>query len=237
VRAYDAAGNAQDYFKNARAGLKLEKNEKGATEGDGVDDVVGPVRIEYPEDLHEAAKSDRRGPFWSSLGEPDVTTGPRPPYQRRDDWHISSTYTPEERAQVLKEEREEVERVAEQREAAEIEAAAKLAEAEEGSYEDFFAPKEFMKLEEGEIEWKELAPPQYPLPTTWQEYQAVQEKVRAIGESEDLREEAAKHGENLVEFYQTFKDILANGWAVKNNSDVEAAMEFMMAHKKKWAKK
>merc|ERR1719399_1854964 len=114
VRAYDAAGDAEDYFKNARAGLELEKNEKGATEGDGVDDVVGPVRIEYPEDLHEAAKSDRRGPFWSSLGEPDVTTGPRPSYMRRDDWHISSTYTPEERAQVLKEEQEEVERVTEQ---------------------------------------------------------------------------------------------------------------------------
>ena len=36
----------------------------------------------------------------------------------------------------------EVGRVAEQREAAEIEAAATLAEAEEGSYEEFFAPKE-----------------------------------------------------------------------------------------------
>ena len=38
----------------------------------------------------------------------------------------------------------------------------------------------FMKLEEGEIEWKELAPPKYPLPTTWQEYQAVQDKATLV---------------------------------------------------------
>ena len=97
MRAYDAAGDAEDYFKTARAGLELEQNkgggedEKRATEGDGVDHD-GPVRIEYPEDLHEAAKSDRRGPFWSSLGEPDVTTGPRPPYlqapQPTPFWHF-----------------------------------------------------------------------------------------------------------------------------------------------------
>ena len=53
---------------------------------------------EYPEDLHDAAKADRTGPFWSSLGEPDISTGVRPSYLRRDDWHISSTYTAEERA-------------------------------------------------------------------------------------------------------------------------------------------
>ena len=67
-------------------------------DGDDSEHIRDPP--EYPQNLHDPAKADRDGPFWSSLGEPDVTTGVRPAYLRRDDWHISSTYSAEKRAAI-----------------------------------------------------------------------------------------------------------------------------------------
>ena len=48
--------------------------------------------------------------------------------------------------------------------------------------------------------------------------------------SEAVRSEAAGHEQILADFYETFKDILAQGWTLLNNRDVEAAVIFVEAH-------
>ena len=45
-----------------------------------------------------------------------------------------------------------------------------------------------------------------------------------------VRSEAAGHEQILADFYETFKDILAQGWTLLNNRDVEAAVIFVEAH-------
>lgn len=179
----------------------------------------------YPEGLHDPAKADRTGPFWSSLGEPDVSTGVRPAYLRRDDWHISSTYTAEQRAAVTAEEEEWTEsvRVETPEDGAVIDTTA-----EDEAY-DPFVELEHMKLE------AELAngaePSELKMPNSWQDYQLLQEKCAALTVVEALsaadRAEAAKHEQNLANFYGTFKDILAGGWAMLNNVEVEDAVRFI----------
>ena len=205
----------------------------------GLDPDVPLVRPPpaYPDGLHDAAKADRTGPFWSSLGEPDVSTGPRPAFLRRDDWHFSSTYTPEQRAQVAHEEAEYIESVRE------VEVDPDLEEEAEdiANWEAFFDPPEYMKLEDGPPV-SGGKPSEHTMPNTWQEYQALQAKVGQLAAgvdrrgmemtqlSEAVRSEAAGHEQILADFYETFKDILAQGWTLLNNRDVEAAVIFVEAH-------
>lgn len=41
---------------------------------------------------------DKKGPFTTSHGVADESTGPDPPFQQEFDWHIASTFTEEEKA-------------------------------------------------------------------------------------------------------------------------------------------
>ena len=176
---------------------------------------------EYPEGLHEAAKADRTGPFWSSLGEPDVSTGVRPSYLCRDDWHVSSTYTAEERSAVTAAEQEYIESV--------------IVETpmEDEEEVDPFEEKEYMTLEHGPPASGATAST-YAMPASWQDYQALEADLESLASSEALgdadRAEAAVHAQALKDFYVTFKDILAGGWALLNNREVEAAIKFKLAH-------
>ena len=206
---------------------EVEGGEGGALAEEELEQEFVRPPPAYPEGLHDPAKADRSGPFWSSLGEPDESTGVRPDYLRRDDWHISSTYTAEERTAVDDAERAYIDSVT-------IEMPEDLEEEEEE--EDPFAEKEYMKLEPG--------PPQsgaqksaLPMPQSWQEDQALQGQMVELGRSESAlgdaqRAAAEQHVEKLADFYPTFKDILAGGWELLNNKEIEDAVAFVSKHGK-----
>lgn len=185
----------------------------------------------YPEGLHDAAKADRSGPFWSSLGEPDVSTGVRPAYLRRDDWHISSTYTAEQRAAVAADEKTWIESVA-------IETPVDNMDEEEDEDYDPFAEKEYMKLEPGPPASGGTASEQ-TMPASWQDYQALQSDLAILAHDDSAlnaaeRAQAATHVEQVDDFYITFKDILSEtfgGWTLLNNREVEAAVKFALVHR------
>jgi hypothetical protein len=192
-------------------------------------EIVGPDMPEYPEGLHEPAKADRRGPFTSSLGEPDVTTGVRTPYLRRDDWHISSTYTPQERSAAEEEEKTWTESVTIEVPAAELEE-----DCQRGDY-DPTANLEFFKTEPGEPA-SGAQPSKLPMPQSWQEYQFLQAQISEYVDDVSIppaaREEAAKHVSALDEFYEDFKAILSEGWTLLNNPIIEDAAKFIIQRKK-----
>ena len=179
----------------------------------------------YPEGLHEAAKADRAGPFWSTLGEPDDKSGIRPSYLRRDDWHISSTYTNDERAAMEAEEQEWI---------AAKDALSLGAVVKEEEWLDPDREREHMKFEktlaQGAVSSK------LPMPQSWQEYQFMQEQLAQNTVDERLspkqRKEAAELEQKLANFYSEFKIILAEGWTLENNADVEATAQFLLAVRK-----
>ena len=182
----------------------------------------------YPEGLHEAAKADRDGPFWSTLGEPDATTGVRPPYLRRDDWHISSTLSAEERNSRIEAEAEYVRNVV-----------IELPEGAVDTDEDELDPleeKPFMKLED-ELADNGVTASKFPMPQSWQEYQFLQEQLAMYSSSDVLSEAdravAANHAEKLVGFYDEYKYILSEGWTLLNNIIVEDAVAYIAKIKKK----
>jgi len=181
---------------------------------------------EYPEGLHDAAKADRSGPFWSSLGEPDASTGVRPSYLRRDDWHISSTYTAERRAAVAAEESAYIETVT-------IETPEDDFEEDDDDF-DPFAEREYMKLEPGPPV-SGAKPSEYEMPNTWQAYQSLQAQFATLSASDSPLDEAGRaaasqHLTELNDFYETFKDILQQGWSLLNNVEVENAVKFATKH-------
>lgn len=197
---------------------------------EATDEYVRPPP-EYPEGLHEAAKADRLGPFWSSLGEPDVSTGVRPNYLRRDDWHISSTYTAEKRTAVEAEEQEWIEAVRLSRPGDAI-----IDVTDDEDY-DPFEEKEYMKLEPGPPATGALASA-VAMPGSWQEYQFLQNQLATlVAAGGPVATEAAVHETNLADFYLTFKDILAQGWKLSNNVQVEAAVKFLLKETKTAAPK
>ena len=58
----------------------------------------------------------------------------------------------------------------------------------------------------------------------------VDKRGNEVAVSEAVRAEAANHEQVLDDFYETFKDILAQGWTLLNNRDVEAAIIFCEKH-------
>jgi len=181
------------------------------------------VLVPYPDDLHEAGKADRKGPFWSTLGEPDENTGSRPNYLRRDDWHVSSTYTTAERAAAVDKEEEWLT-------SASIEVPAEIVDEEL----DPFRERDSMKCEDTISTGAE--PSKLTMPQTWQQYQFMQEQLAGFATDERLsaneREESAQHEHALAEFYGEFKVIVAEGWELLNNLQVEAAASFLIATRK-----
>ena len=231
-RLLRAAGK-QDNVPDNFAGTLDERSElvdDGVIPEETPPEVIRPPP-DYPEGLHEAAKADRTGPFWSSLGEPDVSTGVRPSYLRRDDWHISSTYTAEERAAVEGDEQAYIESL----ESAAVTVEVPEEEEEEEDWQAFFAEKEFMETEPG--------PPaqmgkksEHTMPDSWQDYQTLQERVAELASREalsaDERAAAAHHEEELNGFYVTFKDVIELGWTLNNNDAVSEAMSFAQKYYK-----
>jgi hypothetical protein len=100
---------------------------------------------------------------------------------------------------------------------------------------DPLAEKDFMKLE-AEVADGVAEPSRFPMPQSWQEYQSLQDQLGSYTTSDKLdavdRAEAAKHEANLVEFYASFKDILAEGWKLLNNVMIEDAVSFLAKVKK-----
>jgi hypothetical protein len=185
----------------------------------------------YPDGLHDAAKADREGPFWTTLGEPDVTTGVRPQYLRRDDWHISSTYTAEEREAFEREEQEF--RMANGN--VEVPAEGEVIDIEPLEDYDPMSELQYMDLDDEVASGAQ--PSKLPMPQSWQEYQSLQEQLRQYADpdssaSPQEREEAAGHAESLDAFYDTFKVVLAEGWTLNNNVAVEESASFLIRMKK-----
>lgn len=187
----------------------------------------------YPENLHSAAKADRDGPFWSSLGEPDATTGVRPGYLRRDDWHISSTYTYEEREAVRADEQAWID------ESAAIDTAAVAALTDQADEEEDdgggWTPTNYEYMQcESEVA-SGAQPSELTLPSSWQEYQALQARIDTLVEQPDalegrLHAEATHHQTQLADFYETFKGVLERGWTLLNDRIVEEAVRFANTH-------
>lgn len=229
--AYLAPACPHTVLGRRRAGAdvvaQMDLNVVNLSDDDDDDGASGFVREPppYPEGLHDAAKADREGPFWSTLGEPDVSTGVRPPYLRRDDWHISSRQTDEERVAIEEEMDEYINSVV-----------IELPEAmvQKDDVLDPFAPSQYMRTED-EVAMG-ATKSKLPMPQTWQEYQFMQDQLSLYSTdsalSEANRAAALKHEEALIEFYDTFKSILAEGWTLLNDNVVEDAVKFIGTVKK-----
>ena len=190
----------------------------------------------YPDGLHEPAKADRDGPFWSSLGEPDASTGVRPPYLRRDDWHVSSTYSSDKRSAVKEEEDNFIESVR-------IELPEDEDEVEDDPEswlkENYGQDREYMQRE-APLKGDPIAPSELAMPNTWQDYQDLQERIGQLASSETVpeveREMARRHEANLADFYLQFKDIISEsmgGWKLENSPYIENAMKYAREHEGK----
>ena len=55
----------------------------------------------------------------------------------------------------------------------------------------------------------------------------------AVERAADVKEMAVKHEADLAEFYPSFKDILAGGWKLLSNAEVEGAVQFALDNKPK----
>jgi hypothetical protein len=220
-------------ISGARLGLASPDGREAATPPPGYnaqapstmpeEEEVAPPPV-YPDGLPEAAKADRRGPFWSSLGEPDVSTGVRPNFLRRDDWHISSTYTPAELAEAEAAEAAHYAEVQVPAEELEVEAP------EDADAWDPFAELEYMRTEGVVASGATKSP--VPMPQTWQQYQFIQEQLASYANdgalTQEQRARALCHVAELNDFYETFKAVLSCGWTLLNNTPLEAAGRFLL---------
>jgi len=216
------------------------------------DGYIPPIDGVAPPDPEPLPGNPRRfsegtGPFSTSHGVPMTEEEEGLNYMTAKDWHVSASYTKEQRAQAI----EADEQV--------VAAAAGLAavEKEEETKEEaiaasqaFFAPKPYMETDEGDLppdrpEPWDAAPPKVPMPTSWQEYQFLQAQVATYAaEQTDLaqpvpakdRAEAEDLTRKLGEVYPVFKTILAEGWEFDYDPDVEAAGLFIV-RMKQWEKK
>lgn len=157
-----------------------------------------PWRTPPPKGIPEDSLADRRGPFWTSLGEPDEITGERPGFLLRNDWHISSIMTKEE---LLEEEQKllQAEREDQGQEEEDDDAAGRFAK--------------YMEFEESVVPARKHKVSPYPMPGNWQEYQALQSQVSIVLEHAEAtakeRKEAESYLKDMAEGYDRFKAILA----------------------------
>lgn len=205
------------------------------------------------------------GPFSTSWGVPDESTGPRPNFLLPTDWHVSASYSEEEKADMEEERKEALQAML-----ATIELPPETGDPEEEKEETV----NYMVLEEGEWDKAELrarVKAKVPMPTSWQEYQRLQGQLDELLVAEPKPTKAmAAEGERLQgaleEFYPTFKDILLYAaplparpdgsaprppplaaltppaarrsyeWGFDYHPDVEAAGMFVLKMKKRAAK-
>jgi hypothetical protein len=170
--------------------------------GPGIDAVI---RAEDDEQLGDPRlRQFDVGPFATSLGIREGRwddPAAEPAFLEREDWHVSSTYTADDLVA-----------------AAEEEARLSVPAEEVEDAELLFAQDEyeFVKYDRGEIS-PEPFHPVNRMPTSWQEYQALQKGLRAIagettgGCTPSERSKAATMAAQLEVFYPSFKAILAEG--------------------------
>merc|ERR1712050_731564 len=163
-------------------------------------------------------------------GEPDECTGARPGFLRRDDWHISSTKNQEEC-----DEEEGLASIVER------EGGALRARREEGDEDDIefvFSAEDnqFMQLEDDISEDRVQRVAAMPMPSSWQEYQHLQQQLERLETSQatsaEERDEAAGHLRNLEEGYEQFKAIVSEGWELQFDPSLENALTFVVRTEK-----
>lgn len=165
-------------------------------------------RTEPPKGVPEAALADRRGPFWTSLGEPDENTGPRPNFLRRNDWHISSVRTDEE----TEEEEEKIALLDSEDDITQYASG----EDDDPDARDPLKRSKYMQVEPEVVpEDRERRTSKYPMPKTWQEYQHLQSELGQLSSQSSLSSKERKEADDLLrrmeEGYLQFKRILAEG--------------------------
>ncbi|KAL1518818.1 hypothetical protein AB1Y20_003097 [Prymnesium parvum] len=187
-------------------------------------------RTPPPRGIPEPALSDRMGPFWTTLGEPDEDTGARPGFLRRNDWHISSIRTAEE----LEAEEEAMSLLASQEDVS----LSAYTEEELGDINlgNPLMRSKHMQLEEFDIpQTRERTEAACPMPTSWQEYQFLQRELDEIASRADasleVREAATTHLKDMADGYLQFKTILAEGWELEYDPGIEKAANFVMKMK------
>ena len=180
----------------------------------------------------QPALADRDGPFWTTLGEPNARTGARPDFLRRDDWHISSTYTDEQR--------NDAEAAAVADALASSDAREKALAEEEESPAAKGADMElvdYMIFEEDDLDpERERRTSKAKMPSNWQEFQFLQDSMRAHAEGAEAeadRAEAASIASELDAFYESFKVVLAEGWTLDFDPSVDRAATFLLNMKGK----
>ena len=168
---------------------------------------------------------DKKGPFTTSHGVADKSTGPDPPFQQEFDWHIASTFTEEEKAAYAAEELEWEEECEQRR----MDDSEKVVDVEASEGMD----SEYMRLEEGEYP-AELPTATVPMPADWQAFQKLQQRVERLRVGEggvELSalqvEEAGAISEGLKTFYPKFKEILQEGFTLDYDPSIERAGVFI----------
>ena len=166
---------------------------------------IAPMREQTPAELQGDPRLRQFdvGPFSTSIGIRDGRyddPAAEPDFLEREDWHISSTFSPE--ALVA---------------AAEEEAALSVPlEKEEVDRVFLDEEYEYVRYDKGSAD-RAVYAPKHAMPRSWQEYQALQARVEAIaGETigdctAQERAQANEFMQKLQEFYPSFKSILAEG--------------------------
>jgi hypothetical protein len=199
------------------------------------DEYIPPLDVDaIPEKTKipgfERRFSEGTGPYTVSHGVPMNETDRNPPFLTDQDWHISGSYDLEKIEEIKL------------RQQAEIDA---IARSELDERIDPFATKEYMQLEFGEPsgDWQQphIEEPKSatPMPSSWQEFQFLQQSVAKYARASDALPvpaadiaDAEDLGEKLSEIYPTFKNIISEGWEFVFDPDVEQAGVFVKRMRK-----
>ena len=160
----------------------------------------------------------------------------RPNFLRRDDWHFSSEYTPEERAAVYVEEERIKNEVAARNKvtwAGDILPDEKIMAYKDPDHEYLKMPNlDNVAQIELPMDYAVDSQPAegFPMPLSWQDYQRLQGEIEACTADEALtkseRDDAVKLADGLEFFYPTFKEILKSDWELQGTPELHNAIIF-----------
>lgn len=192
--------------------------------------------------------SEGTGPFSTSHGVPMTEADEEVNFMTAKDWHVSASYTKEQREQAAEENEQALEAAAGNVAIENVRVETK--EEAISASQEFFAPKPYMDTDEGDLPagrpdpW-DAEPSKVPMPTSWQEFQFLQTQVTTYSEEQtdfavpvpakDIAE-AEDLTRRLGDVYPVFKTILSEGWEFDYDPDVEAAGLFVV-RMKQWEKK
>jgi len=199
------------------------------------DEYIPGLDVDSPPSREELPGFTRRfsegtGPYTVSHGVPIDETDRNPPFLTNQDWHISGSY-----------DLEKIEALA-ARQQADLDAV--VARTDEDMRVDPFATKEYMQLEFGEpaddgqphLEEPKSAT---PMPSSWQEFQFLQQSVAKYAQGSDALPVPAADlayaqdfGEKLDEIYPVFKNVISEGWEFVFDPEIEQAGVFVQRMRK-----